>query len=213
MTERANQHPDTPIPTMSDVLNSQGGYDCYALAEEFLKAQGKSAPVLTENATAVAVDPTDAEVQIAGGFAGLFRSTDGGDSWMRADGDLPDRDIGAVTFAVDGTLFVAEQGDNRVVALPDVDGDGRWKTYDEVNVNGYHWYALDESLDAIWIRLISTKPLDRATAWAILRRTRVAPAAAARACTCSTPRPASRPFAFAHSGVGPTPWSAVRKNA
>jgi glucose/arabinose dehydrogenase len=30
-----------------------------------------------------------------------------------------------MAFAPDGTLFVAEAGENRVVALPDVDGDGR----------------------------------------------------------------------------------------
>ena len=47
----------------------------------------------------------------------------------------------------------------------DVKGNGRWKELSEVHVDGYFWHELDESLNATWARLRSSKSLSRATAW------------------------------------------------
>jgi len=47
----------------------------------------------------------------------------------------------------------------------DVKGDGNWKKLTEVDVDGYYWYPIDSSLDATWIRICSSKALEKATAW------------------------------------------------
>jgi hypothetical protein len=62
------------------------------------------------NVLAVAVDPTDADRQVAGGFAGLFRTADGGAQWVRADAELPVSDVGSVLFGADGTLWAGTFG-------------------------------------------------------------------------------------------------------
>ncbi len=46
----------------------------------------------------------------------------------------------------------------------DRQGNGQWATLITLDVNGYQWYAFDETLDATWIRLRSSKPLKNATA-------------------------------------------------
>ncbi|HKL22934.1 MAG TPA: hypothetical protein VJ904_14095 [Tichowtungia sp.] len=47
----------------------------------------------------------------------------------------------------------------------DRNGSGRWERYDEINVDGYQWIAIDPELDAVWIRLRSSENLEDATAW------------------------------------------------
>ena len=47
----------------------------------------------------------------------------------------------------------------------DVEGNGQWKPLGEVPVNGYRWHSFDASLGAVWVRLRSSKPLEKATAW------------------------------------------------
>ncbi len=52
----------------------------------------------------------------------------------------------------------------------DVEGKGRWKTLEELAVDGYRWHALDLAGKAVWIRARSSRPLDRATLWFDFRR-------------------------------------------
>ncbi len=44
-------------------------------------------------------------------------------------------------------------------------GSGEWTPLSEVKVNGYHWQPFEEGLDAAWIRVKSSEPLGRASAW------------------------------------------------
>ncbi len=47
----------------------------------------------------------------------------------------------------------------------DIKGNGKWKKLTEVEVDGYHWHAFDQSLKTTWVRLRSSESLDRASAW------------------------------------------------
>ena len=47
----------------------------------------------------------------------------------------------------------------------DREGNGDWERIDEVEVDGYRWYAIDPKMDAVWIRLRSSERLEKATAW------------------------------------------------
>ncbi|NQT17101.1 MAG: hypothetical protein HQ582_30370 [Planctomycetes bacterium] len=47
----------------------------------------------------------------------------------------------------------------------DEKGNGDWKPLTEIEVDGYRLHGFDESLDAEWIRVRSSKPLKKATAW------------------------------------------------
>ena len=42
----------------------------------------------------------------------------------------------------------------------DRDGRGQWETLDEISVDGYRWYPLDDALDAVWIRVRSSADLE-----------------------------------------------------
>ena len=44
-------------------------------------------------------------------------------------------------------------------------GDGEWKKWQEIDIDGYYWYDIDQSLEAIWVRLKFNEPLDKVTAW------------------------------------------------
>ncbi len=47
----------------------------------------------------------------------------------------------------------------------DSKGDGEWKKWKELDIDGYCWQGLDPSLKAIWVRLKFNEPLDKVTAW------------------------------------------------
>jgi hypothetical protein len=47
----------------------------------------------------------------------------------------------------------------------DAKGNGKWNKLVDLEVNGYHWYEFDQSLNATWVRLKSSESMDRATAW------------------------------------------------
>ena len=47
----------------------------------------------------------------------------------------------------------------------DAEGNGDWTKLAEVPVHGYRWLKFDESLDATWVRLRSSAPLKKASAW------------------------------------------------
>ena len=44
-------------------------------------------------------------------------------------------------------------------------GNGIWEPLTSINVDGYRWYAFDESTPGVWIRLKSSANLQKATAW------------------------------------------------
>lgn len=44
-------------------------------------------------------------------------------------------------------------------------GNGKWERHGKIKVSGYAWYEIDKDLDAVWMRLHSSKKLDDATAW------------------------------------------------
>ena len=44
-------------------------------------------------------------------------------------------------------------------------GDGGWKKWKEIDIDGYYWHEIDQSLEAIWVRLKFNEPLDKVTAW------------------------------------------------
>jgi hypothetical protein len=47
----------------------------------------------------------------------------------------------------------------------DVEGNGEWKKWKELDVDGYHWHEFDPSLTATWVRLKSGDSLNTVTAW------------------------------------------------
>ncbi|MCB1236049.1 MAG: hypothetical protein KDM91_13345 [Verrucomicrobiae bacterium] len=47
----------------------------------------------------------------------------------------------------------------------DEKGDGHWRTLVEKQVDGYAWHGFDRDLPGVWIRVKSSVPLKRATAW------------------------------------------------
>ncbi len=47
----------------------------------------------------------------------------------------------------------------------DREGKGAWRKHDEVRVDGYAWYKIEPSLDAVWMRVRSSVDLQKATAW------------------------------------------------
>lgn len=47
----------------------------------------------------------------------------------------------------------------------DAAGDGHWAKFAEVAVDGYAWHRFDNDVSAAWIRVRSSAPLAKATAW------------------------------------------------
>jgi len=46
----------------------------------------------------------------------------------------------------------------------DIEGNGDWKEYGQVEVDGYAWQRIESSVDAVWMRVSSSQPLAKATA-------------------------------------------------
>ncbi|MEA1952515.1 MAG: hypothetical protein U9N87_14135, partial [Planctomycetota bacterium] len=47
----------------------------------------------------------------------------------------------------------------------DAKGNNEWTKLADLRMQGYRWHVFDESLDAAWIRIRSSAPLNKATAW------------------------------------------------
>lgn len=55
---------------------------------------------------ALASQPGVPQIVVAGGYGALFRSSDGGQSWVRGGAGVPVPDVGALHIAADGTVYV-----------------------------------------------------------------------------------------------------------
>jgi hypothetical protein len=61
-------------------------------------------------------------------------------------------------------LHLATDAATTITLEVDQKGDGNWKKLASLEVDGYLWHTLEDSLDAVWIRLVSSRPLGKATA-------------------------------------------------
>jgi len=95
--------------------------------------------------TVMAVDPFSPETVYAATLSGLYKSTNGGQSWDRIAQSLPDQMISAMVLdrATTGTLYVASR-------------EGVFKSTD----GGATWKALNKGLTTLNIRSLAQSPTD-----------------------------------------------------
>ena len=60
--------------------------------------------------------------------------------------------------------LVADQKTTFTIEV-DVEGNGEWKKWKDLDVDGYHWHEFDPSLTATWVRLKSGDSLNKVSAW------------------------------------------------
>jgi len=93
--------------------------------------------------TALAIDPTDAEIVVAGAAGGgVWRTTDGGDNWTPIGDDLPSTPVGAVAIDPEdpSTIFVGTGESN--TGGDNIYGTGVYRTRNE----GATWERVTQNI-------------------------------------------------------------------
>jgi len=117
--------------TFSEVTTQPYNSDALHFRDQNASNSGGGAGYSTGRISALAVDPTHADVVYAGGAdGGVFRSVDDGGTWTPIADHLPTLSVGALSVAADGSLWLATG--EATTAFDNYQGDGVYRLADPV---------------------------------------------------------------------------------
>jgi len=91
-------------------LYGKGVYKSVDAAGTWMPMNGEEATLLGQYVTGLTIDPDDADHVFVSSENGVFRTEDGGQTWVRADQGIPTTDVKTILFTPAGELYAGTRG-------------------------------------------------------------------------------------------------------